>query len=69
MSEIATGDCRLYEVRLVLSVSTYKVDATEADYDEALEFILDSVSTNGDCRVLDRRQTKLAVVPASEVTL
>lgn len=68
MSEIATGDCRLYEVRLVLSVSTYKIDPIEADYDEALEFILDSVSTNGDCWVLDRQQTRLAVVPVSEVT-
>lgn len=68
VSGVATGDSRLYEVRLIMSVSTYKIDPTEADYDEALEFVLDVISTNGDCWVLNRQQTRLALVPASEVT-
>lgn len=67
VSGVATGDCRLYEVRLVLSVSTYNIDPTEADYDETLEFVLDSISTNGECLVLNRQQIRLALVPASEV--
>jgi len=66
VSGVAIGDCRLYEVRLVLSVSTYKIDPTEADYDEALEFVLDTISTNSDCYVLDREQRRLVVTP--EVT-
>lgn len=66
MSEIVMGDCRLYEVRLVLSVSTYKIDPSEADYDEALEFVLDTISTNSDCYVLGREQRRLVVTP--EVT-
>lgn len=68
MNRIATGDCRLYEVRLVLSVSTYKIDPTEAHYDQMLEFVLDTISTNSDCYVLDRQHVRLALVPVSEVT-